>query len=97
MSRRRSTRSRWMLGIGAAGLLVFGPGLYELARLSLRQHQLDRRLVALEAQREQLLREQERLESDPAYVEGLIRSTFKVSRPGEYVIPLDDQRNAASR
>ncbi len=97
MRRRLSTRARWVLGIGTAGLLVFGPGLYQLARLSLRQRQLDRRLAGLEAQRAQLAREQERLESDPAYVEGLIRSTFKVSQPGEYVIPLDDQPDVTPR
>ena len=83
------TRTRWLLGVGLAGLVLFGPGTYELIRLSIRQHRLDRQLAALKAEHERLAKEQERLQSDPAYLEGLIRSTFKVSQPGELVIPLD--------
>jgi cell division protein FtsB len=58
-------------------------------RLSVQRHRLDRRLAELDARHEALLQEQTRLESDPTYVEGLIRSTFKWAKPGEYVIPLE--------
>jgi len=68
------------------GVLVFGPGGYQLTRLSVIQWRLNRRLAALTAERESLQQEQQRLQSDPTYVEGLIRSTFKVAKPGEYVI-----------
>ena len=80
---------RWGLGVSAVGLILFGPGVYELVRLSAMQRQLDCKLAALAAEQGRLTQEQERLQSDPAYVEGLIRSTFKVAKPGEYVIPLD--------
>ena len=94
MSRRMAKRTRGLIVVGALGLLLFGPGLYQLIRLSLVQRRLDRQLADLSVRHEQLLTEQARLQSDPTYVEGLIRSTFKVARPGEYVIPLDEeQRN----
>ena len=80
---------RIIVGVGGLALALFGPGAYQLLRLSLAQQRLDRRLEALAVERERLTHAQQRLESDPAYVEGLIRSTFKLSQPGEYVIPLD--------
>lgn len=92
MTAHRTRRRSWLIAAGVAGSALFGPGLYELARLSLRQWRLDRRLAELSGRREQLTQERDRLQSDPAYVEGLIRSTFKVARPGELVVPLDDSR-----
>ena len=80
---------RWGFWAGLAGLVLFGPGLMDLARLSLRERQLGRELARLSAEHGRLTRERARLESDPAYVEGLIRSTFKLAKPGEYVIPLE--------
>ena len=84
-----TTRTRWIAIASLVALVLFGPGMYHLVRLSRTERRLDRRLAALSAQRAQLAQEQERLESDPAYVEGLIRSTFKLAQPGELVIPLD--------
>ena len=95
----RSQRNRWThwtLPLGLLGLVVFGPGMVHLARLSLMQRALDHRLAALSARQEQLKQEQARLQSDPTYLEGLIRSTFKVAKPGEVVIPVD-QRAARDR
>ena len=83
------TRVGWRVLVGLAGLLVFGPGMFHLARLSLMQRKLDRRLADLTSQQERLTQEQARLQSDPIYLEGLIRSTFKVAKPGEIVIPVD--------
>ena len=80
----------WIAAAGALVSLTLGPGIVQWSRLRLTQWHLDRQLAHLSAERQQLLEEQQRLQSDPAYVEGLIRSTFKVSRPGEYVVPLDD-------
>ncbi len=48
---------------------------------------MHRRLQQLEAFHRALTEEQQRLTSDPVYVEGLIRSTFKVAKPNELVIP----------
>ena len=90
-------RTRWMVAVAGIGLLVFGPGLIDLIRLSMEQRRLDRRLAQLDAERTRLAKEQERLESDPAYVEGLIRSTFKMAQPGELVIPLDALPSRAAR
>ena len=87
-SERMAKWKRWSVGLSLFGVAVFGSGAYDLARLSLLQRRLDRRMVALSAQQERLTREQERLTSDPTYVEGVIRSTFKVAYPGEIVIPL---------
>ena len=68
-------------------LVVFGPGLYHLARAQWTEWRLDRTLASLATRHEQLVQERVQLTSDPLYVEGLIRSTFKVARPGELVIP----------
>ena len=87
-------RARWITGIGLLGLLLFGPGLYQQAHLSFIQWRLDRRLRELSAQHEQLTQEQAKLQSDPTYVEGLIRSTFKWAQPGEYVIPQDPSQSS---
>lgn len=84
-----ATRTRWIVGVGLLGTVLFGPGLIELAWLSFKQHRLDRQLAALSSRREELTREQTRLESDSVYVENLIRTTFKLSKPGEYVVPID--------
>ena len=57
--------------------------------LSRQERQLDRQLEVLRAERERLTAEEQRFQTDPGYVEGLIRSTFKHARRDEYVIPLD--------
>ena len=85
-----SGRIHWGFPLGLLGLVVFGPGMVHLARLSLMQRTLDRRLADLSARQDRLKQEQARLQSDPTYLEGLIRSTFKVAKPGEVVIPVTD-------
>ena len=89
--------SRRALGIALVGLVLFGPGLFDWARMAVTQRQLDRRLAELDARKAQLMKEQQRLESDPGYVESLIRSTFKMAQPGEYVIPLDSPQAPSSK
>ena len=78
----------WLFGAGLAGLALFGPGLYDLVRQSVAQRRLQRQLAALAAEEDRLKQEQDRLEHDPAYVEGLIRTTFKWAQSGEVVVPL---------
>ena len=90
-------RTRRILVVSVVGLALLGPGLVEWVRLSIRQRQLDRQIARLFAQQEQLQHERERLESDPTYVEGLIRSTFKLAQPGEYVVPLDSKLSSDER
>lgn len=92
------TRTRRLVVIGiAAGLILFGPGAWHLVRLSIQQRRLDRQLTELAARHEALRQEEERLASDPTYVEGLIRSTFKWAKPGEYVLSLGDSDRPSSR
>ena len=91
------TRTRRILLVSAIGLALIGPGIVEWVRLVIRQRQLDRQIARLAVQHEQLQREREQLESDPTYVEGLIRSTFKLAQPGEYVIPLDSKPSSDER
>lgn len=68
--------------------VIFGPGAVQWLRLSWDERVLARRMRELEATHQRLTDEQQRLASDPVYVEGLIRSTFKMSKPGELVVPL---------
>ena len=75
--------------------LVIGPGAAQLAWLSWRQHCLTRQQRRLEALYQQLAQEQRRLTHDPVYVEGLVRSTFKVAKPDELVVPLDSDASSS--
>ena len=77
--------------IAIALVVIFGPGLAQWVSLSWRQHLMDRRLRELEARSQALTTEHDRLTSDPAYVEGKIRSTFKVAKPNELVVPLESE------
>ena len=83
--------------MGIAALVLFGPGLVELARLSIRQHRLDRQLAQLATEHARLTQEQDRLQHDATYVEGLIRSTFKWAQKGETVVLLDDESSRSAR
>jgi len=86
--------SRRVLAVGAGLGLLFGPGLVQLGLMAMKERALDRRLADLAARKEALTRERDRLEHDPGYVEGLIRSTFKVAKENELVVPLDDDPSA---
>ncbi len=88
-------RPGWITWAVGLGLVLFGPGFVDMARLAWRQRQLDRQLVRLNAQQQALRTEEARLRTDPAYVEGLIRTTFKYAQPGEYVIPLEGDPSTA--
>ena len=82
-------RTRWLIGVSVVVGLLFGPGTVDLVWLTVQQRRLDRQLAQLQATQKQLIAEEARLRSDPAYVEGLIRTTFKYAEPDELVIPLD--------
>ncbi len=85
----KRTRARLITG-SLAVALIFGPGAVQWLRLRWRERVLDRRLRELEVTHQRLTDQQQRLASDPIYVEDLIRSTFKMSKPGELVVPLSD-------
>ncbi|HEX9780073.1 MAG TPA: hypothetical protein VGB20_02540 [bacterium] len=76
----------WVAAFVAA--LLFGPGLIDVARLSAWQWKLDRRLRALDTEHATLTALSERLRHDDVFIEGEIRSTFKVAKPDELVVPL---------
>ena len=90
-------RTRQFIGLGLVALVLFGPGAVWLIRMEIRQRQLDRQLARLKTKQEQLAAEETRLRSDPAYVEGLIRTTFKFAKPDELVIPLEEGPQAKAR
>lgn len=78
---------RLITGLIIGGVL-FGPGLYDMIHMMARQRKLDRELAVLASRKASLTEEAKRLETDPGYTEGLIRSTFKMALPGELVVPL---------
>ena len=93
-----ASRSAWIIGLSAAGALVFGSGLIQQIQLAIRRHAVSRDVKRLEATHQALLEERRRLTSDPVYLEDRVRSTFKVAKPGELVVPLDsDEPSSASR
>ena len=88
--RNLPSRKARRLGLSLIVLAVLvGPGLCHLVCLSWWRHTLQRKQHALETAHQELARERERLTSDSTYVEGLIRATFKLAKPGELVVPLD--------
>ncbi len=89
--------TRQVLVVGIVALVLFGPGLVELTRLSIREHSMDRQLAQLAAEHDRLTQKQDRLQHDATYVEGLIRSTFKWAQKGETVVLLDDESSRLVR
>ena len=88
-------RARLIVALTAAVALVAGPGLWQGAWMSWREHALATKQRRVEALYRSLQAERQRLSSDPVYVEGLIRSTFKVAKPDEIVLPLDGSDTSA--
>jgi len=84
-------RKVWILGLIVIALVLFGPGLINLMRLAWKRRVVEHRLRELEQVRQELTNEHQRLTTDPVYVEELIRSTFKVAKPGELVVPLEPE------
>jgi cell division protein FtsB len=84
-------RKTKFIAIGVLAALLFGPGLVNLLILSFKNHKEEAKIKRLEAQYEKLIDERDRLKNDPTYVEDLARSTFKVARPGELVVPIEPE------
>ena len=85
-------RNSWLRAVAVIAILAFGPGLLHLLQISWQQRAMDRKLRRLEAAHRALVSEQDRFTNDPVYVEELARSTFKVAKPGELVVPIDSAR-----
>ena len=90
----RVLKRPWVGGAVVFFILAFGPGLIQLTQLAWQRHRLAARIRTLQATHQQLVDEHQRLTSDPTYVEGLIRSTFKMAKPGELVVPLESKESA---
>jgi hypothetical protein len=88
LSRLARTRKRWLPWM-AALLFGFGPGMVAQVQAAWWEHRLSKQIAELRTVREELSEERQRLENDPVYVEGLIRTTFKVANPDEVVVLLD--------
>ncbi len=85
-------RTRWLLALGALAAVLVSAGLFDLLGMSARQVRYEWELARLKREQARLLAQRERLKNDPTYVEGLIRTTFKRSKRGELVIPLNRDR-----
>ena len=83
-----------MVWAGTITLIALGPGLLDWAWISWHQHLAARRLSALNAKRQELVDTRQRLTNDPLAVEDLARSTLKVAKPGEIVVPLSSSRHS---
>ncbi len=73
----------------AVAALALGPGAVQQAVIACKQRKMDHKLAALQRSHEQLLHEHAQLLSNPTYVEGLMRSTFKVAKRDEFVVTID--------
>jgi len=81
-------RTRWIVAVGILAAALVGRSTAEYVRLSLQEKHLNRQLDQIQSQHDDLIKRRKRFQNDPAYVEGLIRTTFKQARKDEYVIPL---------
>lgn len=90
-------RARWIFVSFLLGLFLFGPGLWELIRLSRIERQLGDRLAELSQERELLLLEEHRLRNDPTYLQGLRHTTFKETTADEYTIHLPEFSDVRSQ
>jgi len=70
---------------------LLGRSAIDYVRLSFQERRLNRQLERVQSRHEDLIKRRERFQSDPAYVEGLIRSTFRQARKDEYVISLSSE------
>ena len=84
-----------LMAVAAAAIL--GPALVQWAIMCWHDHRLIRQLQRRQTSYESLKAEQEHLRTDPVYVEGLTRTTFKVAKPGELVVPLSDPFDAPAK
>ena len=84
----RQRRSQ-LLALSIILAVALGPGLAHQLWIAWHTRQSDRRIDQLQETTTVLQTEQQRLQHDPVYLEGVIRSTFKVSKPNEVVVPLD--------
>jgi len=99
-SRRR--RLRRLLLWGTAALFVWGflfaeDGLLSLGLRSWKIRQLQKRVTAMETQRDWLQEEIVRRESDPATLERLAREEYGMIRPGEQVVRIRPVEEAVAR
>ena len=78
-----------MLGVVLAVLLawgaVFRPVLEDKASLEAKKAELEAKVADLESQLKELRENQERLESDPRFVEKVAREDLGYAKPGEMV------------
>ena len=93
MSQRLRRWMPWVIG----SAVIFGPGAVAQVQAGWWEYQLSKQVRELRVARAELSEERTRLESDPVYVEGLIRTTFKVANPDEVVVILGDDTTPAHR
>ena len=91
-SRRRQRRRRLIVGaIALAGLTVLLlPNWLRLRALKTRTRAVDADIARLAAMITQLNAEQQKLQSDPTYIERVARQEFRATRPGEILLKMDD-------
>ena len=74
------------LGIGAVGLLLYGPAFLRWAELKAQQEQLRAEVAYLQRENLRLYQETKRLREDPEYAEAVARREYGFVRPGETVV-----------
>ena len=80
-------RLGWKIGIAAAILFaIFLPGLSRYHQLKARQARLEGGIEKLRAGETGLLREQDRLQNDPTYIEKVARDKLQVANTGETIV-----------
>lgn len=80
-------RYLWLLMLCA---VVFLPDAWHAWQLRNTRVEVDQRLESMDSEFKKYQEQKHRLLSDETYIEGLVRSTFKLARPDEVVIPIRD-------
>lgn len=83
-------RLGWKIGIAAAILFaIFLPGLSRYHQLKARQARLEGGIEKLRVGETGLLREQDRLQNDPTYIEKVARDKLQVANKGETIVRIE--------
>jgi cell division protein FtsB len=83
-------RLGWKIGIAAAVLFViFLPGITRYTQLKARQARLDSGIEKLRVDEAGLRKEQDKLQSDPTYIEKVVRDKLQVANEGETIVRIN--------
>lgn len=82
----------WVIFLASALLImIFLPGISRYHQLKARKAKLDERIEKLKKLEADLRQQQEKLKSDPTYIEKVAREKLQVTKKGETIVRVEDK------